>query len=166
MYNAHWTHSSHYFEFVRLTMRRGGNPLPFAERGYTVVGLDLSQTHIRQAEEFFAGRGYPCRFSCRDFCGMDAPADKERYDVILVHDAIEHVPQALKERFMQNVRSFRYTCGIAFSGFPAWQMPFGGHQQICLHRFSKISWIHLMPRRVCRSLLQWRGEAKTMSGNR
>lgn len=138
----------------------GGNLLPFAERGCVIEGLDLSPTRIRQAEEFFREHGYRCRFSCRDFCGMDAPADAERYDVILVHDVIEHIPQAQKERFMHNVRRFLSPGGIAFFGFPAWQMPFGGHQQICRHVVSKIPWVHLLPRRLYESVLRWSGEGE------
>lgn len=136
----------------------GGNLLPFAELGCEVEGIDLSQTRISQAEEFFKDCGYAYRFACRDFCAMDFTSDADQYDVILVHDVIEHIPQALKERFMKNVRCSLATDGIAFFGFPAWQMPFGGHQQICRHRLSKIPWIHLLPGRIYESLLRRSGE--------
>lgn len=138
----------------------GGNLLPFAERGCKIEGIDLSQTRIRQAEDFFRDYGHACRFACRDFCATDATTDKGGYDIILVHDVIEHIPQALKEQFMTNVRRSLATDGIAFFGFPAWQMPFGGHQQICRHRLSKIPWIHLLPAWLYEWLLRHSGESE------
>lgn len=138
----------------------GGNLLPFAERGCSVEGLDLSPTRIRQAEEFFREyNNYAYRFSCGDFCKMNAPPSGNKYDVILVHDVIEHVPQVSKLRFMQNIGEFLSPSGIAFFGFPAWQMPFGGHQQICLHAVSKMPWIHLLPKWLYKGLLLWSGES-------
>lgn len=138
----------------------GGNLLPFAERGCKVEGVDLSLTRIRQAEEFFREAGYACRFTCRDFCATDFRSDADKYDVIFVHDVIEHIPQALKERFLKNVRCSLAADGIAFFGFPAWQMPFGGHQQICRHRLSKIPWIHLLPAGFYEWLLRRSGESE------
>lgn len=40
-------------------------------------------------------------------------------------------------------------------GFPAWQMPFGGHQQICKNKIvSHLPFIHLLPKSLYRSVLR------------
>lgn len=45
--------------------------------------------------------------------------------------------------------------GIAFFGFPAWYMPFGGHQQICRSRFcSHAPFLHLLPLPLYRCILE------------
>ena len=37
-------------------------------------------------------------------------------------------------------------------------MPFGGHQQICRSRVSRLPYIHLLPRPIYRSILKWKQE--------
>ena len=49
--------------------------------------------------------------------------------------------------------------GIIFMSFPAWQMPFGGHQQICRSKVvCHLPFVHLMPRALYRLLLEAFGE--------
>ena len=42
--------------------------------------------------------------------------------------------------------------------FPAWKMPFGGHQQICGNRLCRIPFIHLLPVKVYKGYLELSGE--------
>ena len=134
----------------------GGNLLPFAERGCSVTGLDLSSTRIHQAQEFFQPTGYAARFICADF--METPSPEKRYDILLIHDVIEHIDK--KEDFIRHARSFLAPDGIIFWGFPAWQMPFGGHQQICRSRIcSHLPFIHLLPNLLYKGILQLCGES-------
>ena len=67
------------------------------------------------------------------------------FDIILINDVIEHIHD--KSLLLNKLKEFlKSGGGIIFLGFPAWQMPFGGHQQICRSPF--ISWtpfIHLLP---------------------
>ena len=63
---------------------------------------------------------------------------------MLAHDVIEHVPD--KEGFLRAAARFLKPDGTAFFGFPAWYMPFGGHQQISHNGFiSHMPFIHLLP---------------------
>ncbi len=48
--------------------------------------------------------------------------------LILVHDVIEHIDD--KAGFMKGLKRYLAPGGVVFIAFPAWQMPFGGHQQI------------------------------------
>ena len=49
--------------------------------------------------------------------------------------------------------------GVLFIAFPAWQMPFGGHQQIARGRVvSHLPFIHLLPRGLYKWILETGGE--------
>ena len=76
-----------------------------------------------------------------------------RYQLILIHDVIEHISN--KEEFFRCLSPLLAKRGIIFWGFPSWQMPFGGHQQICHNRFvSSLPFIHLCPGILYRFLLR------------
>lgn len=48
---------------------------------------------------------------------------------------------------------------MIFMSFPAWQMPFGGHQQICNNKIiSHLPFIHLLPNKIYRAILKTGGE--------
>ena len=133
----------------------GGNLLPFAEIGCQVKGIDLSETRIRQAREFFAEAGQNATFACENFIHADQPAtEADRYDLILIHDVIEHIEKPYKLDFFTHIRPFLKQNGLLFIGFPAWQMPFGGHQQICKGFAAKMPFIHLLPKRLYAAIVR------------
>ncbi|WP_455672638.1 class I SAM-dependent methyltransferase [Phocaeicola sp.] len=130
----------------------GGNLLPFARQGCKVTGIDRAKSRIEQAKEFFHSARCEGTFIATDFLDMKAE-EYGKFDLILIHDVIEHVPD--KKRFIQHIRQFLTPDSLIFWGFPAWQMPFGGHQQICRSRFvSHLPFIHLLPSPVYRTLIQ------------
>ncbi|MEG0500064.1 MAG: methyltransferase domain-containing protein, partial [Rikenellaceae bacterium] len=66
------------------------------------------------------------------------------FSLIIVHDVIEHINN--KAQFLCDLRKFLAPNGVIFIGFPAWQMPFGGHQQIARSKIiSHVPFIHLLP---------------------
>lgn len=122
----------------------GGNLKPFAKAGCRVLGVDMAQIRIEQARQFFSDEKLEGRFECRDFLKYPLPSEDDKFDIVILHDVIEHVPD--KVAFISHVRKFLKTDGILFVAFPAWQMPFGGHQQICRNRlWSKVPFYHLLP---------------------
>lgn len=124
----------------------GGNLLPFAEAGCTVTGIDINSERIDNARQFFGEAGQEGTFIASDFLTVPVPAtEEERYDVVLVHDVIEHIEPPYKLSFMQGMKRFLCADGFAFFAFPAWQMPFGGHQQICRGFAAKLPFLHLLP---------------------
>lgn len=132
----------------------GGNLLPFAELGCHVEGLDLAPNKIENAKAFFAKRGQKGIFSCSDFLKDTPPAEDGRFDIILIHDVIEHIEPEGKRDFFARARLYLKPGGIIFFGFPAWQMPFGGHQQICRSRFCRLPFIHLLPAGLYKAYLK------------
>lgn len=136
----------------------GGNLLPFARLGCHVTGLDLALNKIENARAFFEKRGAEGDFRCSNFLTDTPPVEEDRYDVILIHDVIEHIEPEGKQEFFSRAELYLKPDGIIFFGFPAWQMPFGGHQQICHKRICRIPWIHVLPSVMYRKYLEFCGE--------
>lgn len=127
-----------------------GNLLPFAELGCRVTGIDRAKSRILQAQMFFAICGCEGYFSNTDFFDFSSGV---RYQLILIHDVIEHIGK--KEDFFHRLRPLLAEGGVIFWGFPSWQMPFGGHQQICHNKvLCRMPFIHLLPDALYRSLLK------------
>lgn len=136
----------------------GGNLLPFASLGCEVTGMDIDRGRIEQAKHFFKERGQHGLFFVQDFTSCPVPqAEDERYNLVLIHDVIEHIPSSVKLDFISHIRGFLRSGGIVFFGFPAWQNPFGGHQQISDGFTSKLPFIHLLPSSLYRRLLRFGG---------
>lgn len=130
----------------------GGNLLPFVERGCRVTGVDLGRDRIENAAKMLKADENPrIELICADIFTLTSL--KGLFDLIIVHDVIEHIPD--KDRFFEFVREFMKPGGELFLAFPVWQMPFGGHQQICKSRFlSRLPFYHLLPRFMYKGLLQ------------
>ncbi|MDD4416193.1 MAG: class I SAM-dependent methyltransferase [Proteiniphilum sp.] len=138
----------------------GGNLLPFAEFGCDVTGIDRSEQRILEADSFYESLNIKGKFVSIDFFDMNNRDGNEKYDIVLVHDVIEHIGR--KDEFLKHIKQFVAKDGIIFWRFPAWQMPFGGHQQICRHKYlSKLPFFHLLPRPIYRWLLYSFGEEQT-----
>lgn len=132
----------------------GGNLLPFAEAGCKVSGLDLADRKIENARNFFAARGQEGIFRCSDFLTETPPSEEELHDIIIIHDVIEHIEPEYKREFFRRAALYLKPDGIIFFGFPAWQMPFGGHQQICRSKAARLPYIHLLPKSLYKAYLK------------
>ncbi len=138
----------------------GGNLLPFAKRGCKVTGIDISETRIKQANDFFASEKAQGIFLLKDIFSYNSLAaerererERERYDIIITHDVIEHVRQ--KKELLAIAASLLHAQGSIHVGFPPWQMPFGGHQQIAKDKYvSRIPFIHLLPTFLYQKILK------------
>ena len=84
----------------------------------------------------------------KDFNGL--------FDIIILKDVIEHIHDQAK--LIGWMKNFLKPEGIVFFGFPPWYMPFGGHQQICKSKISKLPYIHLLPKFMYRGILKNRKE--------
>ena len=147
-------------EVLEIGCGEGGNLLPFYENGCNVTGIDLSEVKIDTAKTMFQKSlkdHVQFEFRVEDFFQTKTV---KKYDLIFVHDVIEHILD--KDRFMMKVEKMLADNGLVFFGFPAWQMPFGGHQQICKSKIlSVLPFIHLLPKLCYKGLLNSFGESKS-----
>lgn len=133
----------------------GGNLLPFAEMGCCVTGVDLAACRIEEARACFETERVQGEFIADDIFNLKGPEHK--FDIIICHDVFEHIRH--KKEFLSNLNEYLRPHGIVFMAFPAWQMPFGGHQQICRSRFlSHLPFFHLLPSGVYKQVLKSFGE--------
>ncbi len=135
----------------------GGILLPFSKMGCHILGVDMAKGKIENAISFFEEYGAEGQFIAEDiFLLKDL---KQRFDVVICHDVIEHI--ADKEALLSYLRSLVTPDGVLFFSFPAWQMPFGGHQQMCRNRFlSHFPFLHLLPAKCYKALLKAGGECE------
>ena len=128
----------------------------FLEVGCTCVGIELSSARTLLATRMHADAvaSGQIAFINRDIYAIDPDRDlKFKFDLIILKDVIEHIPD--QERFIPFLRPFLNPGGVIFFGFPPWQMPFGGHQQVCRSRvLSKCPYTHLLPRSWYSGLLR------------
>jgi len=143
----------------------GGNLKPFLDMGCNCTGVDYSVPKIELAHQFFKDHPHVDKISLvLDDIYNSAEKYKGCFDLIYLRDVIEHIHD--QDRFMEFVKPMLRPGGMIFFGFPPWQNPFGGHQQICKHRLvSKLPFIHLLPLFAYRGLLKIAGEPEQRINN-
>jgi SAM-dependent methyltransferase len=140
-------------EVLEIGCAEAGNLKPFLDLGCQVTGVDISCGRIELAREFFAN--HPKKENLELICEDIYKADLQgkTFDLVMMRDVIEHIPN--QEKFMGYVKKFMKSDGKFFLGFPPWQNPFGGHQQICSSKIlSKMPYFHLLPTPVYKLVLK------------
>ena len=134
----------------------GGNLAPFAEMGCQTTGIELLSWRVEQARAFFQSENLQGTFIAANIFDIDR--HDMTFDVVILHDVIEHIVE--KDRLLKQLHRFLKPDGVVFIAFPAWQMPFGGHQQICRSSLlSHFPFIHLLPTSLYRLVLRASGES-------
>jgi len=144
---------------LEIGCAEAGNLKPFLDLGCKVTGIDIACNRIELAKEFYKKHEHSnnLQLICEDIYNVK-PSEK-KFDLIVMRDVIEHIPN--QEKFMAFVKEFLKEDGKFFLGFPPWQNPFGGHQQICTNRIlSKIPYFHLLPASVYKLILSVLGESE------
>lgn len=134
----------------------GGVLKAFTDRGCTGIGVEFDAGRIENgtewlAEDIKAGR---IQFITKDIYDTDVEKDLGgSFDIIVLKDVIEHIHD--QPKLIGWMKQFLNPGGAIFFGFPPWQMPFGGHQQMCSNKWlSKLPWYHLLPRFAYKALLK------------
>jgi SAM-dependent methyltransferase len=132
----------------------------FTDRGCTGVGVELVEPRLVHAREWMqpeltAGK---VSFVSKDIYNVNIDAElKGKFDIIVLKDVIEHIHD--QPKLIAWMKSFLNKDGVIFFGFPPWQMPFGGHQQILRSRFlSRVPYLHLLPFGLYEGILKMRKE--------
>lgn len=139
----------------------GGNLKPFLDINCKVVGVDLSKNKIALGKEQYSSdpKHENINLISEDIYSLSV-SDIGTFDVIFMRDVIEHIHN--QEKFMAYVKPFLKDTGVFFLGFPPWQNPFGGHQQITKNSLgSKLPYYHLLPKSLYKSVLKLFKEKET-----
>ena len=150
-YIQHYKKVSKGMKILEIGCGDGGNLLPFSQMGCEVVGCDMAECRVEDARRFFEEEGASGRFIASDvFLLKDL---EHQFDLIICPDVIEHILD--KQQFLHKCKNLLSRDGIIFMSFPAWQMPFGGHQQICKNKvLSHLPFFHLLPSCIYKLLLR------------
>ena len=119
----------------------------FTEKGCIAVGVELDEPRLVLAREFMKEeleKGL-ISFVSKDIYKVNIETElKGKFDIIILKDVIEHIHN--QEKLIAWMKSFLNPGGVIFFGFPPWQMPFGGHQQLMSNKLlSKLPYFHLLP---------------------
>ncbi len=130
----------------------------FIEKGCIAVGVELEESRLQLAREFMKeelNKGL-ISFVSKDIYKVDI--DKElngKFDIIVLKDVIEHIHD--QKKLIAWMKSFLNPGGVIFFGFPPWQMPFGGHQQLMTKKWlNKMPYFHLLPMGLYKWILKKR----------
>ncbi len=145
-------------EVLEIGCGEGGNLKPFLDRGCRTTGIDLNEDKIAKAKKIYAGHpdNELMTLIAEDIYNVGGSFDG-KFDVIMMRDVLEHIHD--HDRFLKYAKRFLKPGGLFFLGFPPWQNPFGGHQQMCHSRFlSHLPYFHLLPGQLYPGFMKLFGE--------
>lgn len=128
----------------------------FIEKGCIAVGVELEEARLVLAREFMKEeleKGL-ISFISKDIYKVDLEIElKGKFDIIVLKDVIEHIHD--QKKLIGWMKVLLNPGGVIFFGFPPWQMPFGGHQQLMSNKLlSKLPYYHLLPMPVYKWILK------------
>jgi SAM-dependent methyltransferase len=129
----------------------------FLDKGCTGAGIDIDENSILYAREKLAGEKDVILIN-KDIYLVDIERDlRGKFDIVVLKDVIEHIHD--QEKLIAKLKNFLNPNGVIFFGFPPWQMPFGGHQQILQSKvLSRCPYLHLLPKWLYKKTLISFGE--------
>lgn len=119
------------------------------------LGIDLDPDMIREG-----GKKCPAgvRLEVRDFFGLErAETESGGYDLILMRDVLEHMPDA--EGALKKAAALLNPRGLLFVSFAPFYSPFGGHQHNGSGFFANVPWLQVLPESWFRAALRLRGNS-------
>jgi hypothetical protein len=145
-------------KILEIGCGEGGILQAFWEEGAICTGIDLEIEKIEYANDHYLNEINQGKVSFEWGNVYDLVHKyRSQFDLVILKDTIEHIPQ--KEKLLSVLPMFlRDKDGLIFVGFPPWQNPFGGHQQMCDTKIKYIPWIHLLPRKLYEAGLTLCGE--------
>ena len=134
----------------------------FLKRGAKGIGIELRPKRIELAREFLKDylTGGQVELHAKDIYDF-TPSQSKKPTLIVLKDVVEHIPN--QEKLIPRLSELLAPGGRIFFAFPPWQMPFGGHQQVCKNKLlSLLPYFHLLPKRMYKSILELAGEKESV----
>ncbi|UTW60858.1 class I SAM-dependent methyltransferase [bacterium SCSIO 12741] len=151
---------------LEIGCAEGGVLKGFLDRGCQGVGVELQHSRYELAMKFLEpevkeGRAH---LVSKNIYDTDFAEELGTFDLIVLKDVIEHIHD--QDKLMKKLKDILKPDGKVFFGFPPWQMPFGGHQQVAKNKWAaRLPYYHLLPYGLYRSVLKAFGESeKTIEG--
>lgn len=152
---------------MEIGCAEGGVLQAFIEKGCIGTGVELQEGRYKIATEVFKDEIATGQVTLINKNIYDVDIEKEmpdRFDLIVLKDVIEHIHD--QDKVLGKLRDFLKPNGHIFFGFPPWQMPFGGHQQVAKSKLlSKLPYYHLLPMKLYKVILKSFGEEEKVIDN-
>jgi SAM-dependent methyltransferase len=132
----------------------GGVLKAFVNKGCYGVGVELEEIRVLNGRKWLADdieKGKMI-FVVKDIYDTTPESLGGKFDIIVLKDVIEHIHD--QPKILKRLKDFLSPSGIIFFGFPPWQMPFGGHQQMCQKILGKVPYFHLLPGPLYKGMLR------------
>lgn len=145
---------------MEIGCAEGGVLQAFIIKGVHGTGVELMPSRYEHAKQLLGdelAKG-KAELINKDIYDVDVEKEfPERFDLIVLKDVIEHIHD--QDKVLNRLRDFLKEDGHIYFGFPPWQMPFGGHQQIAQSKtLSRLPYYHLLPMSLYKGLLKSFGE--------
>ncbi len=141
---------------LEIGCAEGGVIKAFIDRGCIGYGVELSPSRLKMAKEFLTQeeKDNKAILINKNIYDVDFELEmKGQFDLIILKDVIEHIFD--QDKLLDKLRSFLKPKGYIFFGFPPWQMPFGGHQQVASNKILSVSpYYHLLPSSIYKGVLK------------
>lgn len=127
----------------------------FSAEGCFCVGVEMYALWLEKANEWLAEEIKEGTVRLIDSNIYHINADKDlgtKFDIIVLKDVIEHIHD--QEKLIAWMKHFLNPGGVIFFGFPPWQMPYGGHQQMLQGWLGKTPYWHMLPMPVFKALMR------------
>ncbi len=133
-------------KIIDIGCAEGGVLEPFQQAGFECAGLEYSEHRFNYAREHGSEKIRFFHGSIEEF----HPAEK--FDVVLMLDVIEHLENKLQA--LENLKSMLARDSILIIAFPPFKSAFGGHQQVMSSFLQFFPFLHLLPEKIYRWLLE------------
>ncbi len=144
---------------IEIGCGEGGVLKAFIDKGCQGVGVEMFEPKLENARNWMSTElaANKVIFFSKDIYKTTVEELGGAFDIIVLKDVIEHIHD--QEKIMAYMQTLLTPTGVIFFGFPPWQMPYGGHQQICQGKWmSRIPYYHLLPMPIYKWLLKVNGE--------
>lgn len=147
-------------KILEVGCAEGGVLKAFIKRGCYGVGVELNAPRLEVAKdlniEFIQNN--QAQFIAKNIYDTSFQTEfSEYFDLIILKDVIEHIHE--QEKVMPVLKQYLKKGGCIFFGFPPFNMPFGGHQQVAHSKiFSKLPYTHVLPMSLYKLVMKLFGE--------
>ena len=141
---AEWGISLEGCRLLDIGCAEAGIPCAVADAGGSSIGVELSTSRLRLARQFASTAQLSrMEFIAADFFHMPLKPSACDFDLILLRDVFEHLPDKA-EAFAALVQLMQPETRLILT-FPPFYSPFGGHQQMLGGFLRRIPWFHILP---------------------
>jgi SAM-dependent methyltransferase len=138
----------------------GGVLKAFVDKGCVGVGVEMEEARLVNARMWLADdlAANTITFFSKDIYHTTVEELGGAFDIIVLKDVIEHIHD--QQKLMAYMQTLLTKSGVIFFGFPPWQMPYGGHQQMATKKWlAKLPYYHLLPTFLYKWILKTNGES-------